>query len=88
MPKVIVVDLKTLRSQEVAYTTRGKAVDSCIQCWDSMARAGYKLELLYSGKPGFCYRASHGSATRRIIWFHSDASVSSLMKSNKRTTSS
>ena len=87
MPKVIVVDLKTLRSQEVAYTTRGKAVDSCIQCWDSMARAGYKLELLYSGKPGFCYRASRGGTTRRIIWFHAEASMSSLAASNKRTTS-
>ena len=88
MPKVIVVDLKTLQRQKVIYPTRGKAIDSCTQCWDSMERAGYELDLLYSSKRGFCYRASRGSATRRIIWFHSDASVSSLMKSNKRTTSS
>jgi hypothetical protein len=83
MHEVIVVDLKTLQRKRVRYTTKCRAVNSCVACWDNMERAGYELELLYSGKPGFVYRASRGGTTRRIVWFHSTASVASLDSSKK-----
>jgi hypothetical protein len=78
MHEVIVVDLKTFERRKVTYTTRCKAVDSCVECWDNMRSAGYKLELLYNGKPGFCYRASRGGNTRRIVWFHSQSSMETM----------